>query len=459
MGNFKYLGLSHKKSIGVILLFFGFLLALFFNNCSKSSTLTGQSYIGETSENSETFPETPFIDIDFKNETLPTTNNFTFIRNSIGSYYKDDGYIGFAANNIARFDHDPAKCEIETETIANDCIRKKLGLLIEETRTNLLLNSSNFTLWQTGANTTITENDAIAPDGSLSATRVQMPNLDTTFIQQNVLQVGKTYTASLYAKANGQNQIGFLIGSNANPIKVFTLNTQWQRLTFTFTAESAGANFQINNEGVLGGLVDAHIWGAQIEEGFFATSYIPTTSTTVTRASDQLSTINSTWFNPLAGTWLIEWQAKISNPIGEQTLFNFGFSDGSNTSSNSTRVSRSINSGTGSHQVSRLSNSTSTTFQITNQTTSDTATSTGINWGGTAPQRFVSSYTKQILMAAESYENSKNMTSKTLNIELPATGNMLSLGYNGLTSSNSLNGHLRKFQYYKISISPELLAY
>ena len=59
------------------------------------------------------------------------------------------------------------------------------------------------------------------------------------------------------------------------------------------------------------GAYNIGIWGAQVEEGAFVTSYIPTSGSTVTRAKDDaLITGGSleSWINKNEGTWLIDFR-------------------------------------------------------------------------------------------------------------------------------------------------------
>ncbi len=54
-----------------------------------------------------------------------------------------------------------------------------------------------------------------------------------------------------------------------------------------------------------------HIAGAQVEEGTFATSYIPTTAFALTRGGDFSSMTGpnfSSWYNPIQGTFGVEFQ-------------------------------------------------------------------------------------------------------------------------------------------------------
>ena len=77
---------------------------------------------------------------------------------------------------------------------------------------------------------------------------------------------------------------------------LFTLTNSWARYDVTETAVSSLATMSI---GVKGNQSDAtatiYVWGAQIEEGSFPTSYIKTTGSTATRSAD-VANINTSLF-------------------------------------------------------------------------------------------------------------------------------------------------------------------
>jgi hypothetical protein len=227
-----------------------------------------------------------------------------------------------AINSAPRFDHNPTTGE-------------SLGLLMEEARTNLLTYSEQFdNAGWTKANATITANESTAPDGTSTAdlwTNTGSPGS----ISQNCTKDGtaRTYSGSIWVKSSvtaftiavddgsnsnrGRAQFNIETGvlSTAVNIGTFT-NTSatitaypdsWYRVTVT-TTTSTGTTVRLitffSNIGAT-----ARIWGAQLEEGAFPTSYIPTTTATVTRAADVASitgTNFSSFYNQTEGTVFAE---------------------------------------------------------------------------------------------------------------------------------------------------------
>ena len=91
----------------------------------------------------------------------------TFTRASVGTYVGRDGLIKTAGNNEARFDHDPTTGE-------------SLGLLIEESRTNEVFNSSLFN--ESAGNPSFNQSAAVqqasevGPDGKTGGVSLFYPN-------------------------------------------------------------------------------------------------------------------------------------------------------------------------------------------------------------------------------------------------------------------------------------------
>lgn len=207
-------------------------------------------------------------------------------------------------------------------TAAVDAARYENGeLLLEPARTNLLTYSEQFNQWIIGSGSSVTANQAVAPNGTNTADRVQHGTSGTSWIRQSILTSGNTYTISVYAKAvtpGTNNQFSFNAGPNTDP---FIATSEWQRFSATLTA--TGNQFYINN-GDDSYITDVYFWGAQVEAAPYASSYIPTTSTTVTRAADVSTSARGvdSWFNKN------EWT--VYNEGTNQVGFNWIIHDSSN---------------------------------------------------------------------------------------------------------------------------------
>lgn len=207
------------------------------------------------------------------------------------------------------------------------------GLLVEEARTNLLQHSDDFgNVYWTQNGPTITSDATTAPDGTATADLITCAATGFT-IKSISGAISTTYTASAYFKAGTKNfgsvyiggggvngsDSGFKInlttgattkiGSASVTATSETLANGWFRLAVTFTTSGADSDFDLllNYAEVDGeGAGTLYMWGAQLEVGAFATSYIPTTSASVTRAADRVTAANVSWLNPGFGSIYFE---------------------------------------------------------------------------------------------------------------------------------------------------------
>lgn len=175
----------------------------------------------------------------------------------------------------------------------------KLGGLFESSATNLCLHSEDFTnaAW---VNTTTTDaaNSAEAPDGFKTADTLTATAVNG-IVQQAIATAASTkYTQSVYVKRNGgANVTGRLIlynitGSAEIASTAYTATDEWQRVTVTGTTAvgqiSTGLRVEIdaNTESVF-------LWGAQMEAGADASTYIRTTTAQATRAKTDARLTNT----------------------------------------------------------------------------------------------------------------------------------------------------------------------
>lgn len=268
---------------------------------------------------SNNFPSiAPSLNLNFT-RSLDLDPRITFTRGSSATYTDDNGLVVVAGSNQARFDHNPTT-------------RESFGLLIEESRVNYCQQSeviSDGTKWAYGGGS-VTANATTAPDGNVTADKLTEDTSNGQHLwSQNIFSTsGKTtplssvFTFSCFFKsaertsvsltAHGEGYAVFDLSSGTvtqtggfSNVAMTPYPNGWYRCTATITRTNTNETFYIvgwngtnNYTGTSGSGVFA--WGAQIEEGAFLTSYIPTTTASVTRSADSASitgTNFSSFFN------------------------------------------------------------------------------------------------------------------------------------------------------------------
>lgn len=218
------------------------------------------------------------------------------------------------------------------------------NILLEPQRTNLAAYSTQFNdaYWSKN-NSTISANLVTSPDGTTTADKI-VSNLFTGRIavwKVFTVTANVKNTFTIYAKAAEWNRIcifhdattfsegsfygsstvvNLLTGVSSNPsiTKSTSVGNGWYRIETSATPTITSHNIAIvpfapsttDVNAVVGdGISGVYIWGSQMETGSYATSYIPTTTSTVTRNSD-IMTLNNIYTNnfitSVGGTWFVE---------------------------------------------------------------------------------------------------------------------------------------------------------
>jgi len=232
------------------------------------------------------------------------------------------------------------------------------SLLLEKQSTNLALYSEqldNATYWAK-TRATVTANSIISPDGTQNAdllTDTTFTN-DINYTEQAISVSGQTTTYSIFVKKGTSPYISFGFYDNAahgyivdtttwsvtstfgSPTS-FTkqsIGNGWYRISMTKTAStnfiyvSYGVNPNSNGANYNGtSSLTAYFWGAQIEISAYPTSYIPTTSTSVTRLADSCyKTGISSLIGQTSGTIFID----VQNDVNESACI-FSMNAGAGT--------------------------------------------------------------------------------------------------------------------------------
>ena len=402
----------------------------------------------------------PSLLLDFAN-TKALDPRITFTRASTATYFDANGMLQTAASGAARFDHNPTTGE-------------SLGLLIEEQRTNLVLQSENISTTWANSNGTRTTDIIVSPDGLLNGDAFIENTVDGVHgIDQAITtSASTTYSFSVYAKevdgakrylrlsmsstasvslwsaATYDLAIGSVTSTDAagggavTSTAITAVGNGWYRCTLTgnigantdmrmlVTPSSSATIYTPNGRGrhsyTGDGYSGIYIWGAQLEVGAFPTSYIPTVASQVTRSADAASMTGanfSSWYRQDEGAVYLDYKTS-----GQK---------------NSLRVA-SVSDGTGSNKmdfaIASAGGAGPYLFVVangTNQVTTNAGTytsNTNYKWAGA--------------YKINNYAWSKDGGSVISDTDaLVPVVNQLRIAQDG-AGGNPFNGHIRKIAYY-----------
>ena len=255
------------------------------------------------------------------------TGDFTFTRGSVATRINAQGLIENVASGQSRLDYPLI------DGVQKGCPHH----ILEPARTNVIQYSEDFSnsVWDNSNQVTRTANATISPDGTLNAFNIKPTNVNSnhTLRAQNLggFSNGAVVSVSFFAKQNGYKYISVIggFGSSNTPSVIFNLEdgliesgtgtienygNGWYRCIAPITLNSTllYCVATILNDNLLGSFVGdnvkgVYVYGFQIEQGSYPTSYIPTNGTAVTRSAETATGAgNSTTFNDSEGVLMAE---------------------------------------------------------------------------------------------------------------------------------------------------------
>jgi hypothetical protein len=369
-------------------------------------------------------------------------------RNSTGTYYDASGQLRTAAAGVNRYGYN---YDVNTNKWY------PIGNIIEPQATNLIT-SSNLYADSFGAEAiwtkTSSSTDVIAPDGTNTTTKAVSGTTGNSYFwrySSATYTLNSTYTTSFWCRTATGTTGTFGITAYPYNQTIATVTSTWTRFSITYTVTSGTTPYV----GVVGPSLNTtfYFWGWQVELGVFPTSYIPTTSATVTRAADSASSTATTrlvdnarytnnnltsWYNQSASTLYVEHDViGLSNnaSVGHDVFCFSKVVSGLNFGSETGAVAIGYNNTTAPGLSLAVSGVGGTNMLST--TPLNTRNRTAVAWAS----------------GVNTLYGSSNGGITTLNVTIPTYQYILTLGNSPDVAGRVLNGHIYKLIYYPTQLT------
>ena len=263
------------------------------------------------------------------------------------------------------------------ETVAAGSVRREWdaggvlqGWRIEGLRTNLITYSEQLDNAAWGKyNTTVSSNEAIAPDGNTTADKIIESSASSTHVVYKTVAttLSSIHTFCIFVKKSERSRFMLYIFNNGSQSNYIRGNFDLEAQTFSTSASGNGSATQANlidlgdgwylasitgtpdtaagsgiaylqirllnasgDESYQGdGTSGLYAWGVQLEMAAAPSSYIPTTSAAVARAADVWTVVLANdWFNTTAGALFIAGKTAPGLPPSGGTQVLAMFDDG-----------------------------------------------------------------------------------------------------------------------------------
>jgi len=253
-----------------------------------------------------------------------TTDGTTAYDN--GNIYIQDAQLeyGLVATDYLESGASTGKAGILDNLPRIDYTGGSASLLLEPERKNEISHSEYGGGYETvDSNVTVTDNAEVSPEGLKNAVKIEgiSTSSATQAVKFGALEsgsvVGRTFTGSLYIKPVDSRDVGGNVylsiqrrfgdfEASTEAIEIDSADWKRYEITYTFTGAGSGnqigCDFKILKSGTP--IDDIYVYGVQLEEGSYPTSYIPTYGTSVTREEDDCKTASpsTSYFNQTEGT-------------------------------------------------------------------------------------------------------------------------------------------------------------